>query len=157
MTQNLVSIEFTEAEQMQLVAAVAAVVAQMAGKTIALDADRRRDLFKMGDRSEAFVRQALDALDQNRQVVPPSFGLDEALADRRALDVLRPLLRSLEQVVERLQDTEMALGSDMMETAVEGYRLLKVSGGNQGLDGLVKELGGRFARRPRAAVEPVPA
>lgn len=37
-----------------------------------------------------------------------------------------------------------------MSCALEGYALLKVSGKNQGLEGLRRELSGRFAKRSRA-------
>lgn len=158
MAQNIISIVISDEQGAALLAAVDQLEKQLADKTHELDADQRRELLKMGVRSETFVRQALVALDKNRQVVPPSLGLDEALIDLRALDVLRPVLQRLEQLTERLRDTEMALGSDLMDTAVEGYGLLKLTGRNQGLDGLLKELGGRFARRSRKATsEPTPA
>jgi hypothetical protein len=43
-----------------------------------------------------------------------------------------------------------------MTTALQGYALLRVSGKNQGLEGLRKELGARFAKGPRQA-EATPA
>ena len=102
-------------------------------------------------------------LAQNPQIVPPSLGLVEAQADLGALDRLRPVLDRLRPVLDRLQrlaergsDTEMALGSDVMDVALEGYGLLKVSGKNQGLDGLRKELSSRWAKT-RRAVEPAEA
>jgi len=58
----------------------------LATKTIAMNADMRRQLLKMGVKSENFCRQAISGLDKNRQVVPPSLGLDEALLDLRALE-----------------------------------------------------------------------
>ena len=70
-------------------------------------------------------------------MVPPSPGLDEALLDLRTLDVMRPLLQRLKQMTELPRNSEMALGRDMMETAMEGYAPLKVSGKNRGLDSLV--------------------
>jgi hypothetical protein len=159
MAQNLVSIEFSDAELAEIRSHTAALMGLLKPKTIALDPDVRRELFKGGARSELFIRQAVDGLDRNRHLVPASFDLDETLADLRARDIVRPLLHEFEQLVERLRDTEMALGSDLMEASVVGYGLLKVMGQNQGLDGLVKELGGRFARRKSAAVpaEPPPA
>lgn len=158
MAQNIISIAINDEQRAALLAAVEQLEQQLASFTVALDPDQRRELLKMGVKSETFCRQALGALDKNRQVVPPSLGLDEALQDLRALDTLRPVLQRLEQLAERLRDTDMALGSDLMATAVEGYGLLKVTGKNQGLDGLLKELGGRFSRRTRAATpEPIPA
>lgn len=159
MSQNIISITFTDEEQTALAAAVEQIKQLLATKTIAMNADMRRQLLKMGVKSENFCRQAISGLDKNRQVVPPSLGLDEALLDLRALDIVRPVLLDLEQLVERLRDTETALGSDLMDTAVQGYSLLKNIGRNQGLDNLVKDLGVRFSRRSSSAVptEPVPA
>jgi len=159
MSQNIASIVFTDEQRTGLLDALAALEIQLVGKTVALKPALRRDLFKMGVKSETFCRQAVAALDRNRQVVPPSLGLDDALADLLALDILRPVLQRLEQMTELLRDTEMALGSDLMETAVEGYGLLKVIGDSQGLDTLRRDLGTRFARRGRKTgdePEPVP-
>lgn len=148
MAQNMISVTFTADEVSALQTTVEQLRKQLQGKTISLDADTRRELYKMGS-SENFCRKALGALDANRQVVAPSLGLDEAIKDLQALDVISPLLRDLSQIVERVQDTQMALGSDVMHTSVEGYRLLKHHGRNQGLDGLVDELGARFKARAR--------
>ena len=157
MSQNIVSIVITDEQRAALLATVQQLEHQLTGLTVALGPDKRRELLKMGVKSETFCRQALSALDKNRQVVPPSLGLDEALLDLRALDILRPLSQRLQQLTEQLQDTEMALGSDLMHTAVEGYGLLKLTGKNQGLDGLLKDLGGRFSRRAaRTDAAPVP-
>ncbi len=119
---------------------------------VGLDPMTRRRLFKMGDKSEAFCRQALTLLDQNRQVVPPSMGLDEALDDLRTLDRLRPRAKRMQRLVERMADSEMALGAEVAQASRKGYALLKVAGKNQGLEALRGELSGRFkGRRPRSA------
>lgn len=38
-----------------------------------------------------------------------------------------------------------------MRCALDGYALLKVSGRNQGLEGLRRDLGTRFSKAPRVA------
>jgi hypothetical protein len=60
------------------------------------------------------------------------------------------VLDRLQKLAERGSDTEIALGSDVMDVALEGYGLLKVSGKNQGLDSLRKELGSRWAKTRRS-------
>ena len=110
----------------------------------------------MGDKSETFCRQTLNVLMQNPQIVPPSVNVRGAEADMVALDRLRPRLQRLQRLTERATDTEIALGSDVMNCALQGYALLKVSGKNQGLEGLRRELGTRFAKSPRQG-EPLPA
>jgi hypothetical protein len=93
-------------------------------------------------------------LGQNPEIVPPSLGLAEAQADLRALDQLRPLLARMQRLVERMADSEMALGSDAMTVALEGYGLLKLSGRNKGLEGVSEALSARFARSRKAEAAP---
>lgn len=153
MSQNLVSLTFTDEQLTAVDAALAAVESNFA-TLISLLPAQRRTLYKMGDKSEAFCRQTLTVLAQNPQVVPPSLGLADAQADVVALDQLRPRLHRLKRLVERAEDSETALGSDIMNVSLEGYGLLKVSGKNQGLDGLRKELSVRFAKTAHAAASP---
>lgn len=159
MPQNLISIVIDDALAAELAATAQQLEDLLAGKTVSLAPEDRRGGLKMGDKSEAFCRQTIGLLAQNRQVVPPSLQLDEALADLKALDAIRPLLLRLQQLTERLRDTEMALGADLMSAAVEGYGLLKLVGRQQGLDGPLKELGARWARsarKPEPELEPDP-
>jgi hypothetical protein len=52
----------------------------------------------------------------------------------------------------------MALGSDIMSAALEGYAQLKVSGLGAGLDELRSQMSARFNRKPKAASsQPPPA
>lgn len=118
-----------------------------------LDPTMRRNLTKMGDKSEAFCRQALVAFEQSPEILPRNFDLAGYRCDLAAIDAVRPLRRRLERLVERLSDTEMALGSDLMTASLEGYAVLKVSGKGAGLDGLRQMLSARFARKHRS--EPV--
>ncbi len=153
MSQNLLSLELSDEAVAAVNAALEQVEAQLSG-LIALDNDKRRQITKMGDKSEAFVRQTLLVLEQNPDIVPPALGLAEAQADLRALDRLRPMLARLQRLAERAADSEMALGSDLMAVALEGYSLLKVSGRNKGLEGTSEALGARFARGPRKVAPP---
>ena len=62
-------------------------------------------------------------------------------------------MQRLKKLVERGEDTEVALGSDVMSLALEGYGLLKIAGKNQGIEAMRKELGSRFSKTRAAAVE----
>jgi hypothetical protein len=150
-SQNLVSLTLTDTQLSVIDQCLTDLETQLSG-LIGLNAVQRRALRRMGDKSEAFCRQTLSVLEQNPQVVPPSVGLREAIADLEALDRLRPRLQRLLRLTERASDTETALGSDVMQVASQGYALLKVSGRNQGLEGLRKDLGTRFAKSPRQVV-----
>lgn len=151
MSQNLISFQLSDDDVRTLNTLMGDVESRLTG-LLALDNATRRQLTKMGDKSEAFVRQTIMVLGQNPEIVPPSLGLAEAQADLRALDQLRPRMQRL---VERMTDSEMALGSDAMTVALEGYGLLKLSGRNKGLEGVSEALSARFSRSRRP--EPAPA
>lgn len=148
MSQNLIDLSFEATKLAELDAALTSAETILSG-LIALNTNQRRKLARMGDKSESFARQALNILAQNPQIVPPGLGLAGAQADLVALDQLRPILSRLQRLTERASDSEIALGSDVMSVALQGYALLKVSGKNQGLEGLRKELGARFAKSSR--------
>ncbi len=156
MTQNLMSLALSADDLDAVDAALATLEVRLAG-LLALQPDDRRGLIKMGDKSEAFCRQALTILQQNPQVIPPSFDLAEARADLAAVDVLRPRLARLRRLTERAEDSEMALGSDVMTASLEGYALLKVAGRNQGLEGLRQGLSARFGKAARRSEPAAPA
>ncbi|MCQ4163101.1 hypothetical protein [Tahibacter harae] len=155
MAQNLISLTLSDAD----LAAIDGALATLEEKfvpLISLQPGEVRALAKMGDKSEAFCRQTLTILEQNPQVVPPSLNVAEAQADLRAVDQLRPRMARLERLSKRADDTVIALGSDILTAALEGYALLRVSGKGQGLESLRQGLSARFAKNRRAA-DPEPA
>ena len=156
MSQNIIDFTLDDAQLAASLQALTDLETQLSG-LVAMSTEQRRKLARMGDKSEAFCRQTLSVLAQNPQVVPPSLKLAEAQADLAALDRLRPLVLRLQRLAERANDTEVALGSDVMRCALDGYALLKVSGRNQGLEGLRKELGTRFAKGSRGEETPAAA
>src|SRR3546814_6259135 len=95
----------------------------------------------MGDKSEAFGRQALTILAQNPQIVPPGLGLADAQSDLATLDQLRPILSRLQRLTERAADSDVALGSEVMTVAVQGYARLQGGCPHQGRGGLGEGLG----------------
>lgn len=149
MSHNLISLSLSDS---QLSAAAAALWALETAfeELISLDADERSSLLRMGPKSEVFCRQTLGVFVHDPQLVPIGLPLREAQADLLALDRLRPLLARLRRLAERANDTEIALGSDIMDVALEGYGLLKVCGRHEGLDGLRRELSHRSIKTRRA-------
>lgn len=156
MSQNLISLDLSAADLSAIDDALNTLEQKLSG-LIALTVDDRRTLTKMGDRSEAFCRQTFVVLSENKQVIPPSFDLTEAKNDLVNIDALRPRFARLQKLSERADDSTMALGSDVMVAALEGYALLKLSGKAQGLDGLRQSISNRFNRGSKGAAQPAPA
>lgn len=148
MSQNLIDLQMDAERLGRLDTALAAVEAELAGMA-ALDADVIRELTKMGAKSESFVRQAAVAFGENPDVLPRNFDLEAFQRDLVALDALRPRLQRITRIRERMAGAEMALGSDLMNGALEGYAVLKVSGKGEGMEALRRLLSQRFSRSPR--------
>jgi hypothetical protein len=154
-SQNLISIQVTT-EMALAVRNALGVIEETLPDLIAMEAGERRGLMIMGPKSEPFVRKTLRVLEQNPKIVPGTLDLAGAQADLAAYDQLQPLLERMQRLMARLDDTVAALGSDLMDVALEGYAQIKLSGGAEGLDDLRREIGGRFAkqRARRPVAEP---
>lgn len=152
-SQNLVSLTITDDQLATALAGLAQIEAALPG-LVSLDPGERKSVLYMGQKSEVFCRQTVRVLGQNPQIVPASLDLAGAQADLAALDQLRPVLERLQRLVSRADDTAIALGSDIMDVALDGYGQLKLSGSAHGLDDLRKELGTRWAKSRRKQPEP---
>ena len=153
MKQNLVSLEFSAA-QLEAVDAALAVLEENLAELVTLTAVQRRKALKMGDGSEVFCRQTELVLRQNAGMVPADFELDELQQDLATLDALRPRLQRLRTLTDRADDTELALGSDILSASLDGYALTKVIGQGTGLDTLKAAMKTRLARKPRKPADP---
>ena len=155
MTQNIINLALTEAQLQAVDAAIGELETQLVD-LIALTKAQKQSLRKMGDKSEAFCRQAMRVLEQNPQLAPPNLAAANPLQDLRTMDQLRPRLVRLSRLSERAADTDLALGSDVMDASLKVYGLLKLTGRSEGLNTMRRELGSRFARsakppEPKAA------
>ena len=150
MSQAKLSLSFTDAQAAAIDAALTELETQFSA-LVGMPPDKRRKLMKMGDKSETFCRQTLSLLDQNPQLVPPALALSDVRQNFDALDWLRPRVQRMQRLGERLANTDTVVGASIMRASLQGYSLLKVSGQNQGLEGLRETLGARFARRSKSA------
>ena len=148
MTQNLVAIEFSQADLDAIDGALATLEAKL-DVLVTLTAEQRRKAVKMGDKSEVFCRQTELVLRQNPGIVPSNFDLAGLQEDLTALDALRPRLQRLRALTDRADDTELALGSDILSASLDGYALAKVGGKGTALDTLKDAMQTRLSRKPR--------
>ena len=146
MSQNLISFAPSTAD----LAAIDGALKTLEDKFISLidlSTEQRGALVKMGDKSEAFCRKAVEVLAANPNVLPPNFNVAEMRRDLAGVDTLRPRLVRIEKLYEKMRDSQLALGSDVMTAALEGYALLKVAGKGEALDTARKALSVRFSSR----------
>ena len=152
MNQNLISLTMTPDELTAIDTSIADLETRLHG-LVDLTVAQRRSAPKMGRKSEQFCRRVINTLELNPKVVPEGVGLADAKADLIALDQLRPRFERLRRLAQRSVDSEMALGSDVMSTALQGYAMLKAIGTAHGLEPLRRELGGRFSKTARVEAE----
>ena len=152
MSQNLISFQPSPADLTAVDAALKTLEEKLAG-LIDLSIEQRSTLMKMGDKSEAFCRQAVEVLGNNPGVLPANFSLAELRRDLAGFDTLRPRLVRIERLYEKMRDSQLALGSDLMTGSLEGYAFLKVAGKGEGLDTARQALSARFSRGRRKKVE----
>ncbi len=148
MSQDLVSLQFAPADLDAVDSALAVLEAKLEA-LITLTAAERRKAIKMGDKSEVFCRQTELVLRQNPGIVPSNFDLAGLQEDLTALDALRPRLQRLRALTDRADDTELALGSDILSASLDGYALAKVGGKGTALDTLKDAMQTRLSRKPR--------
>ncbi len=153
MSQNVVSLSLSGEQIEQVLKALAMLENGLTG-LVSLSVDERRELRKMGPKSEMFARKAYEVIGQSPEMLPGHFVFSEFAADMTALDQLRPVFARITALAQRAQDTEMALGSDIFNAALEGYRFAKLAGKGTALDELRAQASVRFARQGRRK-EPV--
>lgn len=158
MVQNLVTTHLTADQWAVVDQTIAQLEQALAPLLVAMAADDRRRVVKMGDGSEAFCRKALDVMTENSGLLPRNLDVEEMRRDLDAHDALNARMVRLTRLMEKARDTDTALGSDVMAAALEGYAFLKIAGQGEGLNSLRRDLGKRFENNgPRKAeAEPVP-
>ena len=160
MTVNRISKALTQSERDKVMNAIATIREELPF-LVHLTAEERVAMPKMGDKSRAFVSKALEVATQNPDFVPRSFDIEEMRKDMQLFEQLYPIVVALSQLKELVDNTAMAAGSEAYAAALQVYTYAKASGQGAGLEGLVDEMGQRFARKPRktkekvGAVEPV--
>lgn len=144
MAQNLASTHFTAEQWTAVDTAFDTFEAALAPMLLALAPAQRRRLVHMGDGSEAFVRKGAEVAAQNRGLMPGNFDVDEMRRDLESHDALNARYVRLTRLMEKVRDTDIALGSDAMNAALQAYKFLKGAGEGEGVEALKKLLGERF-------------
>lgn len=146
---NLVSATLTAAD-MQAVSEALATIRTKLPFLVDLSPQDKRRLFKMGDGSRAFVEKALIAAQANPQVLPPAFDLAEYARDWALWAQIGTLTNNVTQLSELIDDTQTALGSDLMNAALAAYGYLSEASVG-GLEEIKADLGKRFTRSSSSA------
>ena len=152
-TQNLVSGTMTETQKTAIQGAVQTILANLP-YAVDLTIDQRQSVVKAGDKRLAFLYRCRDLVNQNPAWLPATFPKAEFLNDLGLFDDLGPVESAQRQALEKTSDTRMAAGSDAMVAGLILYGIAKAAGQGAGLDDLLSQMGGRFARKAKAKTTP---
>ncbi|MEQ9670475.1 hypothetical protein [Coleofasciculus sp. G2-EDA-02] len=112
---------------------------------ITLSPKERHDLYKMGDKSIAFVHNSLNAAQTNPGILPTNFNTEELERDYQLALRLSELLIRLQQLAEKVDDTLIAVGSEAMKSSLTVYDYVKMAAKTTpGLKSVAEQLKERF-------------
>ncbi|MEH1915294.1 hypothetical protein [Nostoc sp.] len=148
MAENKVSAKLSSADREAVMQAITTIREKLPF-LIDLTTEERKALPKLGDKSRAFVSKALEIGTQNPDFLPRSFDLNEMRQDIELFEALYPILLSLTQLQELVDDTSVAVGSEAYAAGLMVYNYAKVSGKGAGLESMIDDLGRRFARKAK--------
>ena len=146
MTENRVSATLSDADVDEIMAAIDTLKQKMPF-LVDLSKQDRLSMLKMGDKSRAFVQKMMEVVKQNQDFLPRSFDVDEMQKDVELFNSLYPVLMALQQCTDLLEDTVMVVGSEAYAAALVAYRYAKDADLGAGLEGVLDDIGRRFARK----------
>lgn len=94
---------------------------------LALTPSQRKTIPKMADRSEPFVSKVLEYVQTNPEFCPPFMETGELKKDFDVVVSLMPILRSIEQINDNVNDTTMLAGSECYVLALSYYNSVKLA------------------------------
>ncbi len=154
MSYQNISAQLSPADLQEIKAALTTIETKMPF-LIHLTVEERRKLYKMGNKSLAFVSNSLTAAQSNPDILPASFNVGEFKLDYELASVLNDIHISLQQLNEKVDDTLMAVSSEAMSSSLTVYDYVKTASKHTpGLKAIADQLGERFkATRTKAAKE----
>jgi hypothetical protein len=148
MPDNRVSAVLSEADRKAVLDAIETIRTKLPF-LIDLSPEQRRALPKMGDKSRAFVSKALAIAQHNSNFLPRSFSVEEFEHDVALSEALLPVMVSLTRLQEQLTDTYTEVGSEAFAASLVVYQYGRNSGDGESLEGLLDDMGQRFARKSK--------
>jgi len=94
---------------------------------LALSADERKGLPKMGDGTQPFVEKALDYTTSAPQFAPPYMDTQGLANDMKVHEQLTPFLRQVRSLFNGLDDTTMQAGAESYVCSLTYYNSVKMA------------------------------
>jgi hypothetical protein len=146
MAYQNISYELSEATFNEIKAAIATINAKLPF-LIALDAKEISGLIKLGPKSADFVADASSAATNFPEILPPSFDKAEFAKDTTLFKFLSEIKINLDSLVEKVNNTYTAVGSEAMKASLEVYAYVQAAQDRTpGLKSVAEKLKDRFRK-----------
>ncbi len=122
---NLISLTLTAEEVQTINDAIASLNNVLKDKVVNLSPDERRQYGSIADRNKVLVDKCKDYMEQNPETIPPVLDKAEFDRDYAARKQLELPVRSLNRIIEKMQDTKTLLDHDNYHGAMAYYRYIK--------------------------------
>ena len=124
--ENLISTELPAAVAADITEKLNAINTALAGILLFnLTGQDRLELYKLGDKSAAFVDKALEYAANNPALVPSYLDLVEANKDLKLSKDLNNILKQVSTLQRAIEDTAMVAGSEAYDAALVFYASVK--------------------------------
>ena len=145
MSSNRINTHFTAEQREEAKAALAALAASLPF-LIDLSPDERAAMPRFGDKSRGFISKALDIAENNPDILPRSFSLDEFRADVEIVENLYAIRNGIDTLLGRVNDTWFAAGSEAYAAALLIYQYAKIHNVASGVFRSATELSSRHLK-----------
>jgi len=148
---NKISAALSDADKAKALASIGEAK-KLLSFLITLSNDTRKKSRRMGAKSVEYVNQNLQAAQSFGSVIPGSVDVAEFAKDVALVNQLIPLRVEIASLLERLDDSILAAGSDAMIMADIVYAYLKTAARNNGaVKAAITDIGMRFKGQGKKA------
>ena len=156
MSINRVNAVLPPADAAEIMTAMSGIKAKL-NFAVNLSPEERRSLPKMGDKSEGFVRAALNTAIAHPEVLPGTFSLDEMRTDVALIDALQPIAQEIGELLSLIDDTLLEARSEAYTAALVVYHYSKGTSQGDALDKAADTMAQHFARKSRTETPTTPS
>ena len=155
MNTNRISATLSQTDQDAVLTAIA-TIRQKLPFLIDLTTAERVTIPKLGDKTQAFVKKALDVAAQNPDMLPAGSFLEEMRKDAQLFENLAPIRLAIDLLQKQVDDTTTQVGGEAYASARTIYTVSKTPFARAALRTAADDLGKRFSRKVQAAAPETP-
>ena len=151
--QNMVSGTLLPSDRDDILHKVSEIRSRL-GFLVHLTPEEVKSLFKAANGYQPLLEKAYSVVENHSEILPGTFDKEEFRRDVELLHALKPVQEQVAQLSDALNDTMVALSSDVMTASLEIYSSMKLARGSvPGMDVLLSDMGSFFKRPRRRTAE----